>query len=129
MISSSEFRVLCLCAAWCGTCREYRPAFEALARENPGMQFRWLDIEDEAEELGDLDVENFPTLLIAREENVLFYGTMLPHISHLERLLETFQAQTPEQSRSYAKNSEEKRAWQQNDDLQRLCVTAPADEP
>ena len=93
------------------------------------MQFRWLDIEDEAEELGDLDVENFPTLLIARGDNVLFYGTMLPHISHLERLLETFQAQTLEQSRSYAKNSEEKRAWQQNGDLQRLCVTASADEP
>ena len=30
-----EFLVACLCAAWCGTCRDYRAGFEALAARFP----------------------------------------------------------------------------------------------
>lgn len=119
-----EFKVICLCAEWCGTCREYRVAFDALAGVVHGAQFRWLDIENEAEALGDLDVENFPTLFIARGGSVLFYGTMLPHISHLERLLETYMGQTPEESRAYALSVPERQAWQLDPDLQRLSTSA-----
>ena len=119
-----EFKVICLCAEWCGTCREYRVAFGALAGVVHGAQFRWLDIENEAEALGDLDVENFPTLFIARGGSVLFYGTMLPHISHLERLLETYMGQTPEESRAYALSVPERQAWQLDPDLQRLSTSA-----
>ena len=118
-----EFKVICLCAEWCGTCREYRVAFDALAGVVHGAQFRWLDIENEAEALGDLDVENFPTLFIARGGSVLFYGTMLPHISHLERLLETYMGQTPEESRAYALSVPERQAWQLDPDLQRLSTS------
>ena len=58
--------VACLCAAWCGTCREYRATFEALSGGFAGeADFAWVDVEDEADALGDLDIENFPTLLIA----------------------------------------------------------------
>ncbi len=119
-----EFKVICLCAEWCGTCREYRVGFDALARVVEGAQFRWLDIENEAEALGDLDVENFPTLFIARGGSVLFYGTMLPHISHLERLLETYMGQTHEESQAYARSVPERQAWQQDADLQRLSTSA-----
>lgn len=119
---SEGFVALCLCAEWCGTCREYREAFESLAASLPEVRFRWLDIEDEAEQMGDLDVENFPTLLVARDDVVLFFGTMLPHIGHLERLLETFRAQTAAESRDYAQRNEERRAWLADPDLRRLCA-------
>jgi thioredoxin 1 len=81
--------VACFCAAWCDTCEIYRPRFEALARARPQHGFAWIDIEDHAEFLGDEDVENFPTLLIQSDKAVLFYGPMLPHIGHLERLLDS----------------------------------------
>ncbi len=32
------------------------------------MRFAWVDIEDESELVGDLDIEDFPTLLLARED-------------------------------------------------------------
>ena len=53
---------------------------------------------------------------------MLFFGTMLPHIGHLERLLETFRAQTPAESREYVQRNEERRAWQADPDLRRLCA-------
>ena len=123
MTFAPELRVTCLCAEWCTSCREYRSGFDGLAAGLPQVHFCWLDIEDEAEALGDLDVENFPTLFIARGGSVLFYGTMLPHISHLERLLETYMGQTPEESRAYALSVPERQAWQLDPDLQRLSTS------
>lgn len=79
--------VSCLCAAWCDTCTEYRAGFLALAEKFPHAKFRWIDIEDEADEVGDLEVENFPTVRVTRDDQVLFHGTLLPIHSHLERLL------------------------------------------
>jgi thiol-disulfide isomerase/thioredoxin len=85
------FVVSCLCAEWCDTCVDYRPGFFALAEKFPAAQFRWIDIEDQADEVGDLEVENFPTIRVTRgqggKEQVLFHGTQLPIHAHLERLL------------------------------------------
>jgi thioredoxin 1 len=80
--------VACLCAQWCITCRDYRAAFEALARApHADAAFVWIDIEDDSDWMGDVEVENFPTLLIARGAEVRFFGTMLPHAQQLARLL------------------------------------------
>ena len=92
--------VACLCAAWCDTCRAYEQAFAAAGDRTPrpadGLQWAWIDIEDHDEALGGLDVDNFPTLLVARGERVLFYGTVLPHAATLERLVEqALQQQLP----------------------------------
>lgn len=84
--------VACFCAAWCDTCREYRPKLDALAAQTPGAAFAWIDIEDHPELLGDEEVENFPTLLVQRAGRTVFYGPMLPHIGHLERLLASLTA-------------------------------------
>ena len=124
MVSEKDFAVICLCAEWCGTCRDYRAGFESLSDVFPDMRFRWLDIEDCADEMGDLDIENFPTLLIRRGGNVLFFGTMLPHLGHVRRTLETFREQTVEESGRYARSSDDRLVWQSDPDLQRLSVNA-----
>ena len=65
-MSSERAWVACLCAAWCVACREYGATFAALAAQfGDEADFAWIDIEDDADALGDLDIENFPTLLIA----------------------------------------------------------------
>lgn len=79
--------VVCLCADWCGTCRDYRPVFEQVAAAHPGLNFFWLDIEDEADFVGDLEVETFPMLLIADASELRFSGPLLPHAATLSRLI------------------------------------------
>ena len=81
--------VVCLCADWCGTCKTYQPLFAALAARFPQVQLRWVDVEDEAEMVDPVEVENFPTLLIANAQQTLFFGTVLPHAQTLERLVES----------------------------------------
>ncbi len=90
--------VACLCAAWCSTCRDYRSVFEGLQAEFLGRaDFVWVDIEDEAELLGVLDIEDFPTLLIAHKvssfdaeqsQQVLFFGPVLPLRATLQQLIQ-----------------------------------------
>ncbi|MES2186972.1 MAG: thioredoxin family protein [Pseudomonadota bacterium] len=82
-----RWSVICLCAAWCSACREYRAVFDALAARHPDVEFRWLDVEDEEELVGDLDVETFPTLLVAEGSQPRFLGPLAPHGRVLERLL------------------------------------------
>ena len=88
MESNREFLVACLCAEWCDICVAYRPAFLAMAERFPRAEFRWVDIEDDAEAAEDIEVENFPTILVKRGGETLFEGVMLPHHDHLRRLLE-----------------------------------------
>lgn len=88
---TDAWSVVCLCAAWCGVCREYQPGFEALARKFPATHWAWVDVEDCDDVVGVLDVETFPTLLIACGETVVFFGPLLPQLPVLERLVQTLQ--------------------------------------
>ena len=84
---AKAMHVFCLCAQWCGTCREYQPIFDQLASQWPDVRFVWVDIESHDDLLGDLDIENFPTLLIADAQGqARFAGTVLPHAETLQRM-------------------------------------------
>ena len=87
-MSSGRPWVACLCAAWCVACREYGATFAALAAQfGREADFAWIDIEDDADALGDLDIENFPTLLIADAAGARFFGPVMPQASSAERLI------------------------------------------
>ena len=87
--------VVCLCAEWCGTCRDYRPLFEEVARAHPGFRFAWVDIEDHAEFADEFDVETFPTVLVAGQDGTRFLGPLLPNAQTLTRMLSALQAPQP----------------------------------
>jgi len=81
--------VACLCAEWCDSCRDYRATFAALAAQFSGQaDFAWIDIEDESDALGDPEIENFPTLLLADAGGLRFFGPVTPHAATAERLVE-----------------------------------------
>lgn len=86
--SPADGAVICLCAAWCRTCDDFRTGFEQVAVGRPNLRFRWLDIEDEAGALGELEIETFPTLVIgAADGSARFAGPVLPQAAQIPRLL------------------------------------------
>ena len=88
----SSLVVVALCAAWCDTCNEFRASFERIAEARPQIVFVWLDIEDDSEICGDIDIENFPTLAIYRGELLLHYGITLPLQGTVSRLIDEIAA-------------------------------------
>jgi thioredoxin 1 len=119
-LDSEGWLVACLCAAWCGTCASYRAAFDALAARHPDKVFVWIDIEDQADVVGDLDVENFPTLLIQRRDVVAFFGTMLPDPALADRLIHAQAALPDNELARLAQSNEERRSWQRECNLREL---------
>ncbi|AIY41347.1 Thiol-disulfide isomerase [Collimonas arenae] len=119
ILSDDGWVVACLCAAWCGSCREYFANFTALAQRHPQVQFAWIDIEDQADLVGDLDVDNFPTLLIQRGDIVTFLGPVEMDLRLAERILQAQMAKSTEELQAEAGSSDERRQWQQEGNLLR----------
>ena len=124
LLAGDRWIVACLCAQWCGTCATYRATFEDLAARHPDKTFVWIDIEDHADVVGDLDVENFPTLLIQHHELVAFFGTMLPDGGLAHRMVQSQTQQSDEELTEQALNSEERARWQHECNLRTLMRNA-----
>ena len=91
--ATAPLLVACLCAQWCRTCDAYGDTLAAvreamrIGHPDPATRFLWVDIEDESDLVGDLDIEDFPTVLLARGDQVLFFGPVLPHAQTIDRLV------------------------------------------
>jgi thioredoxin 1 len=123
-LAGGGWTVACLCAAWCGTCSSYRAAFDGLAARHPDKTFLWIDIEDQADVVGDLDVENFPTLLLQHGDTVAFFGTVVPDPQVAERLIVSQAALGDVELARLAGSSGERRGWQQDCNLRVLLTNA-----
>jgi thioredoxin 1 len=90
-VPPTRWRLACLCAAWCRLCDAYEPVLRQVAAEwgavGGGLQLHWIDIEDEAELVGDFEVETFPTLVVLDDDRVRFAGPLTPQADTLRRVL------------------------------------------
>ncbi|BDT67390.1 hypothetical protein os1_15660 [Comamonadaceae bacterium OS-1] len=80
--------VACLCADWCGSCRDYQERFEQVGRGFAGAEFVWVDIEDQADLVDPIEVDNFPTLLVVVDGEARFFGSITPQMETLQRLVQ-----------------------------------------
>jgi len=89
--SDTSLHVACLCAAWCRLCDGYRPVLEQVEAElraaGAAPRWHWVDIEDDADLVGELDVETFPTIVVCDADQVRFAGPVTPQPETLRRLL------------------------------------------
>ncbi|KAB0325932.1 thioredoxin family protein [Janthinobacterium lividum] len=125
-LAGPRWTVACLCALWCGTCGSYRATFEELAARHPDTVFVWVDIEDQADVVGDLDIDNFPTLLIQHEDNVAFFGTVLPDGGLAHRMVQAQQALSGAELAALATSTQERRDWQRDCNLRNLLAATLA---
>lgn len=59
-------------ASWCGPCRNFAPVFEAASEKYPGIVFGKIDSESQAELAGRFDIRSIPTLMLVREQVILY---------------------------------------------------------
>ena len=88
---AATIHLACLCAAWCRLCDDYAPVLQQVAAEllAAGVPLRChrIDIEDQADRVGDFDVETFPTIVVADAAPLRFAGPLTPQPDTLRRLL------------------------------------------
>ena len=59
-------------ASWCGPCRQFAPTYEAASEANPDVAFGSVNTEEERELAGGFRVTSIPTLMVFREQILVF---------------------------------------------------------
>ena len=79
-------------AAWCGPCRSFAPVFEKASEENSDMVFAKVDTEDQQELAGSFQIMSIPTLMVFRDQVLLYSQPGALPASALASLIEQVRA-------------------------------------
>ena len=71
-VTDSDIILIDFWAAWCGPCRWFAPIFEAAAERNPDMTFAKVDTEAEQELAARFGISSIPTLMVLRDQVLLY---------------------------------------------------------
>ena len=71
-IDGHPFAVIDFWAPWCGPCRSFAPTFAAAATRHPDVRFAKVDTEAQPEIAAHFRIRSIPTLMIFRENIIVF---------------------------------------------------------
>ena len=88
VITGNEMVLLDFWAPWCGPCRQFAPVFESLSEAHPHIVFAKVNTEEEQELAGMFQIRSIPTLMVFRQQIIVFSqpGALPP--AGLESVLE-----------------------------------------
>ena len=97
-------------AAWCGPCRSFAPTFEKAAAAHPDITFGKIDTEAQQELASSFQIRSIPTLMIMRDQVLLFSQPGALPAAAREDLLKQVSALDMEKVRSEIATQEKKAA-------------------
>jgi thioredoxin 1 len=97
-------------AAWCGPCRAFAPTFEKAAKAHPDIVFGKIDTEAQQELAGSFQIRSIPTLMILRDQVMLFSQPGALPEAALEDIIKQVRALDMEKVRAEIAEQEKKQA-------------------
>ncbi|AVY94314.1 thioredoxin [Microvirgula aerodenitrificans] len=74
-------------APWCGPCRNFAPVFEAASEAHPDIRFVKINTEEEQDLTNAFRIRSIPTLMVFREQVMLFNQAGALSAPQLEQLI------------------------------------------
>ncbi|MEO5699505.1 MAG: thioredoxin family protein [Casimicrobiaceae bacterium] len=87
LIPSHRFAIIDFWAPWCAPCRAFAPVFTEAAKRHPDLLFAKVNTEDEQALAGHFNIRSIPTLMIFRENVVIFSQAGALSAGSLEEVL------------------------------------------
>jgi len=87
-ISGHDIVIVDFWASWCGPCRSFAPTFEAASEKYPDIAFAKVNTEEEREMSAGFNIRSIPTLMVFREQVILYAEAGSLPASALDQLIE-----------------------------------------
>jgi len=71
-IKDKDFVVVDFWAPWCGPCRSFAPVYDKVSEDHEDIVFAKVNTEDERELAAHFQIRSIPTLMIFREQVIIF---------------------------------------------------------
>lgn len=71
-VNNHEFVIIDFWAPWCGPCQSFGPIYEELSEEYPDIIFGKVNTEQEQDIAGHFKIRSIPTLMLFREQIILY---------------------------------------------------------
>jgi thioredoxin 1 len=72
VITSNPTVVVDYWAPWCGPCRGFAPIFDRVAEKHPDAVFAKVNTDEEQEIAGHFQIRSIPTLMVFRDQVIVF---------------------------------------------------------
>lgn len=99
LITNNELVIVDFWAPWCGPCKGFAPVYEELSEKYPDIVFAKINTEEEQQLAAEFQIRSIPTLMIFREQIILFSQPGALQGSQLEQIIEQAQGLDMDQVR------------------------------
>ncbi len=87
-ISGNDIVIVDFWASWCAPCRSFAPTFEAASEKYPDIAFAKVNTEEEREMSSGFNIRSIPTLMVFREQVILYAEAGALPAAALDQLIE-----------------------------------------